>query len=61
MDNLLRRKSGTYVVRLVSPTSLLRILGKRELIASTGARDLPLAKMVSSHQLPVWRRKLSGI
>ena len=57
MQNLIRRPSGVYVTRLVVPERLRSAVGKRELIASTGARDLSLAKIVASAQLAQWRRQ----
>lgn len=57
MQNLSRRSSGVYVTRLTVPERLRPSLGKRELIASTGVRDLYLAKIVSTAQLAQWRRR----
>ena len=57
MQNLLRRPSGIYVVRLTVPERLRALVGKRELVATTGSRDLQLAKIVASTMLAQWRRR----
>lgn len=58
MDGLQRRASGIYVVRLVVPDRLRRVLGKSEFIRSTGTRSLAVAKIVGSECLAAWRRQL---
>lgn len=57
MQNLSRRSSGVYVTRLTVPERLRPVIGKRELIASTGVRELALAKIVATVQLAQWRRQ----
>lgn len=57
MDSIFRRKSGVYFARLVVPRRLRQIVGKTELVASTGVRDLFLAKIVGVEILAVWRRR----
>jgi integrase len=64
VDSIFRRKSGVYFARLVVPTRLRLDLGKTELVASTGVRDLPLAKIVGTEILASWRklfRDLDGL
>ncbi|GCL61630.1 site-specific integrase [Pseudaquabacterium pictum] len=57
MDGLSRRPSGIYVARLTVPLRLRALVGQTELIASTGARDLPLARIVAGELLAQWRRR----
>ena len=57
MDGLSRRPSGVYVARLAVPTRLRAVVGQSELIASTGARDLPLARIIAGELLAEWRRR----
>lgn len=47
MQNLFRRPSGIYVLRLAVPAPLRYIVGKREIVATTGTRELTIAKMVA--------------
>jgi integrase len=58
MENLQRRPSGIYVARLTVPERLRKIVGKRELVASTGTTNLHVAKLVASTVLARWRRSL---
>jgi hypothetical protein len=58
MENLQRRASGTYVARLTVPERLRHLVGKRELIATTGTSQLPVAKLVAGAVLARWRRHL---
>ena len=51
MDSIFRRKNGVYFARLVVPVRLRLVVGKTELIASTGVRDLYLAKIVGAEIL----------
>jgi hypothetical protein len=53
-----RRNSGIYFARLVVPAALRGVVGKRELIASTGSRDLALAKVVAGVILSGWCQHL---
>jgi hypothetical protein len=48
VDCIFRRTSGGYFARLFVPTRLRQILGKTELIATTGVRDLPVAKAAAA-------------
>ena len=57
MDGLSRRPSGVYVARLTVPARLRAVVGQTELITSTGARDLPLARIVAGELLAQWRRR----
>ncbi len=57
MQNLLRRPSGIYVLRIVVPALLCHVYKKREVIASTGTRELALAKIVAGSQAAQWRQK----
>lgn len=58
MQNLIRRPSGTYAVRLVIPTHLRRVFGKREFIESTGTTNLAIAKLFANVRLSEWRQRL---
>ena len=58
MDGLQRRPSGIFVVRLVVPQRLRHIVGKTELVASTGVREPALARVVGAELLAQWRRRL---
>lgn len=57
MQNLFRRPSGVYVLRIVVPVNLRPAFGKREIIASTGTRELTIAKMVAGAQAAQWRQR----
>lgn len=61
MNSLVRRRSGMYVVRLVVPPALRSLAGKRELIQSTGQRDLPAAKVVGTQILAAMRQRLADL
>lgn len=56
MESIFRRNSGIYFARLVVPVQFRRLLGKTELIATTGVRDAPLAKIIGGEILAAWRR-----
>jgi hypothetical protein len=56
VNGIFRRKSGIYFARLAVPAALRAAVGKRELIASTGLRDLTLAKVVAGAIVSGWRR-----
>ena len=58
MENLQRRPNGIYVARLTVPARLRQLIGKRELISSTGTQNLVIAKLVASARLAQWRRQL---
>ena len=57
MDGIVRRPSGVYVARVSVPERLRHVVGKTELIASTGVRDLPVARIVGGYQLATWRQR----
>lgn len=57
MQTLVRRPSGIYVFRLAVPDALRGIIGKREIIASTGTRELALAKIVAGANATEWRQR----
>lgn len=57
MQNLFRRPSGIYVFRLVVPTKLRQVFGKREVITSTGTSDISLAKILAASQATLWRQR----
>ncbi len=57
MDGLTRRRSGVYVARISVPARLRQVIGKTELIASTGVRDLKVARIVAGGILAAWRRQ----
>lgn len=57
MQNLFRRPSGIYVLRIAVPAQLRQVFNKREIIASTGTRELAIAKMVAGAQATQWRQR----
>lgn len=57
MDGLTRRPSGVYVARISVPARLRGVIGKTELTASTGVRDLKIARIVSGGMMAAWRRR----
>lgn len=57
MQNLTRRPSGIYVFRLAVPIALRPIVGKLEIVASTGTRELGLAKIVAGAAATRWRQR----
>jgi hypothetical protein len=58
VDGLIRRQSGVYVARLSIPERHRQHLGKLEFIASTGTRELAVARIVSGQLLAAWRRRI---
>jgi integrase len=54
---LYRRSSGIYAIRLVVPSRLRSILGRGEIHASTGLRDMNAAKLAGSRILLHWRER----
>lgn len=56
MQNLERRPSGVYVARLTVPERLRMVVGARVFVASTGSRNLAVAKLIASEQIARWRR-----
>ncbi|WP_084360626.1 site-specific integrase [Hydrogenophaga palleronii] len=58
MQNLERRPSGVYVARLTVPMRLRTVVGASTLVASTGSRNLAVAKMLAAEQIARWRRHL---
>lgn len=61
MENLQRRASGVYIARLTVPERLRHWVGRRELIASTGTRQLTVAKVVAGTLLAQWRQQLLSL
>lgn len=57
MQNLTRRPSGIYCLRLAVPLTLRAVLGKREIIISTGTRETALAKIVAGAWATQWRQR----
>lgn len=57
MHNLFRRPSGVYVLRLSVPSALRRSFGKTEIIASTGTRELAIAKITAGALAAQWRQR----
>ncbi|MBI5277344.1 MAG: site-specific integrase [Burkholderiales bacterium] len=57
MQNLARRSSGIYVVRLAVPIVLRAVIGKREIIISTRTRDQALAKIVAGAAASQWHQR----
>lgn len=58
MQNLERRPSGIYVARLTVPVRLRAVVGATVFVASTGSRNLHVAKLVASELIAGWRRHL---
>ena len=58
MQNLERRPSGIYVARLTVPVRLRAVVGATVFVASTGSRNLHVAKLVASELIAGWRRYL---
>ncbi len=54
MQYLSRRPSGVYVFRLAVPSHLRHVFGKREVVATTGTRELSIAKMVAGSLASQW-------
>lgn len=61
MENLQRRASGIYFVRLTVPSRLRGIVCKREFIATTGTQHLPVAKIVAATMLLRWRQQFMDL
>lgn len=62
MQNLYRRSSGRWVVRLVVPERLRGLLdGRREFIRSTETTDIRVAKLVAGALLVSWRQQLRNL
>ncbi len=61
MEGLYRRSSGVYVARLAVPLRHQATLGKTEFIASTGTRELVIARMVAGEVVAGWRRHLHNL
>ncbi|MBC7436735.1 MAG: hypothetical protein H7332_11775 [Bdellovibrionales bacterium] len=61
MDHLFRRQSGIYFCRLVVPARHRAIVGRIELLSSTGVRDLAIAKIVGAELVAQWRRHFLDI
>ena len=57
MDGLFRR-GGVWYARIVVPHQLRHVIGKTELVASTGVREPALARVVAAELLAGWRRRL---
>lgn len=57
MDGLFRR-GGVWYARLIVPISLRAVVGKTELVVSTGVREPLLARVVAAELLAGWRRRL---
>ncbi len=58
MQNLERRPSGVYVARLTIPMRLRTAVGASTFVASTGSRNLAVAKVLAAEQIARWRRHL---
>lgn len=57
MQNLFRRPSGIYGLRIAVPVQLRHVFGKREIVTTTGTRELTIAKMVAGAQAAQWRQR----
>lgn len=58
MQNLERRPSGVYVARLTVPMRHRTVVGASAFVASTGSRNLAVAKVLAGEQIARWRRHL---
>lgn len=58
MQNLFRRPSGIYVLRLTVPSHLRQVFGKREIVTTTGTTELTVAKMVAGALAAQWRQRI---
>lgn len=58
MEGIFGRPSGVYYARLVVPARLRQIIGKTELVATTGTRNLAIAKIVGGELVAGWRRQI---
>jgi integrase len=56
MQNLFRRPSGVYVLRLAVPFALRQVFGRREIIISSGTQELAIAKISAGLQAAQWRQ-----
>lgn len=54
MQYLSRRPSAVYVFRLAVPAHLRQVFGKREVIATSGTRELCIAKVVAGSLAAQW-------
>ncbi|CNH45986.1 Integrase [Yersinia intermedia] len=57
-DNLHRRSSGIYVVRIAVPARYRLYAGQREIHASTETNDIRKARAIAAVLLAVWQRYL---
>lgn len=57
MQNLTRRRSGIYAFRIAVPIALRSVVGKTEIIESTGTREIALAKIVAGAAGTRWRQR----
>jgi len=57
-DNLYRRSSGIYVVRIAVPARYRLYTGQREIHASTETNDIRKARAIAALLLAVWQRCL---
>ena len=58
MQDLFRRPSGIYVLRISIPSQLRQVFRKREVVLSTGTRELAIAKLVAGPQAAQWRQRI---
>lgn len=58
MQDLFRRPSGIYILRIAIPAQLRHVFSKREIVISTGTRELAIAKIVAGPQAAQWRQRL---
>lgn len=61
MQCLYRRPSGIYSVRLIVPERLRQVIGKAEFVASTGSRQLFVAKVIGTALLAQWRARFAEL
>jgi hypothetical protein len=57
-DNLYRRSSGIYVLRITVPVRYRALIGQREIHASTRTTHLANARAIAAHLLDKWYASL---
>ncbi|HHL2458034.1 TPA: tyrosine-type recombinase/integrase [Yersinia enterocolitica] len=60
-DNLYRRRSGIYVLRITVPARYRFLIGQREIHVSTSTTNLRQAKSVANGLLCAWNECLGGV
>jgi hypothetical protein len=61
LQGLYRRSSGVYVARLIVPERHRAGVGRSEFVASTGSREVGVARIVAGELVAAWRRQLHNL